>query len=564
MSKWFLSYMIGKKAGEYVEKKYRDRSLGRTIFSVVLFLFGVTMGSGIIRNFYDLIVWRGSVWGAFSQNWFSILVSRPVIYLIFAILVSVVPLAVKVGGSAARRGFGIGFALKLFAIPFVLSTYVFEIIAMIVAAWQVSADKGITSFRGFLVSVVWGIVIAKLYKNMLNKGMAAVNVEYDNLQQENLQNLLALAEKEYGLDHATEEVFAGYEQYDLAKYAPASPDQWYYYDDKNLKAYHTSGIKTIYVRNDDRLEAIVQLLHTALAGTAAANVPIESLIEDVLYNRENILRKYALPGSVPTLRFRQLNAFVAQRQREMENLFQVRMRSYITDYKGMKAGLDGEAALQQTLNMHSGAITNLENIRLEFGDDSVETDSIVITQSGVFAVEVKNYGADGAFRVIIEADGAWYKEYPPKRKGDEPEKQIMKNPYAQNDRHVAFLEDFVNDVLGRAREERVPVYNIIVIANDKVELSCSPAARQTLGRVGTVYNQIMQYTDKRLTTAEIDMLRAAFLERNCPPKAYPLSDYSGEMSRMVASYQRLYDYAVQTNTAIERCLTDNPYPDLPE
>ena len=137
MSKWFLSYMIGKKTGEYVEKKYRDRSLARTIFSVVLFLFGVTMGSGIIRNFYDLIVWRGSVWGAFSQNWFSIIVSRPVIYLIFAILVSVVPLAVKVGGSAARRGFGIVFALKLFAIPFVLSTYVFEIIAMIVAAWQV-------------------------------------------------------------------------------------------------------------------------------------------------------------------------------------------------------------------------------------------------------------------------------------------------------------------------------------------------------------------------------------------------------------------------------------------
>ena len=115
----------------------------------------------------------------------------------------------------------------------------------------------------------------------------------------------------------------------------------------------------------------------------------------------------------------------------------------------------------------------------------------------------------------------------------------MENPFEQNDRHIAFLERFINDLLGRDMMNYARIKNIIVVANDNVEISSDPAAKQTLTRVGNLYNQLTQDTAPRFTLDELHRIEQALTERNLPPKKYPMNDYREELRGMVSAYKRL-------------------------
>lgn len=101
----------------------------------------------------------------------------------------------------------------------------------------------------------------------------------------------------------------------------------------------------------------------------------------------------------------------------------------------------------------------------------------------------------------------------------------MPNPFEQNDRHIAFLERFINELLGRDMMNYARIKNIIVLANDNVEVINNPAAKQTLTRVGNLYNHLTQDTTPRFTLDELQHIEKALTERNLPPKKYPLNDY---------------------------------------
>lgn len=188
----------------------------------------------------------------------------------------------------------------------------------------------------------------------------------------------------------------------------------------------------------------------------------------------------------------------------------------------------------------------------------------MITTSGIFACEVKNYGREGRYQIVIEADGAWYREYPAKKPGEAPRREAMKNPYAQNERHVAYLEKFANEVLGRTQENRVQVHNLIVLGNDQVELSCDPRAEQSICRATTVYSQISRYREKVLTSEEIQKLSQALADNCKPHKAYALLDFGEEINRLAHSYCKLYRYAADLNQKLEGCFERYPDPDLPQ
>lgn len=80
---------------------------------------------------------------------------------------------------------------------------------------------------------------------------------------------------------------------------------------------------------------------------------------------------------------------------------------------------------------------------------------------------------------------------------------------------------------------------IIVVANDNVEISSDPAAKQTLTRVGNLYNQLTQDTAPRFTLDELHRIEQALTERNLPPKKYPMNDYREELRGVVSAYKRL-------------------------
>lgn len=401
---------------------------------------------------------------------------------------------------------------------------------------------------------------------LLGKGAETVEEQYRAYQHERMNLFLARAKENFGLDSVTPQIFEGFIRYDLAKEAASAPASMFYYDDNLYHAFHQSAEDQItYVINEDRPAAIDKILRNALSEFTAEDTGAEFWDHGsgiVSQFRRLIVDSQELTQT----RFLGANEFLASRKREMETLFQYRIQMYLKDYDGIVAGLRGEELLAQALELHGDALWHREGVRLEFdaGNVSVELDSIVITMSGIFSCEVKNYGREGQYKIVIEADGAWYREYPAKKPGEAPRREPMKNPYAQNDRHVAYLEKFANEVLGRTQENRVQVHNIIVLGNDQVELVCDPRAEQSICRAATVYSQIGRYQEKVLTRKEIQKLSQALTDHCKPPKAYALLDFGEEINGLAHSYGQLYRYAAELNQKLEACFARYPDPDLPQ
>lgn len=198
---------------------------------------------------------------------------------------------------------------------------------------------------------------------------------------------------------------------------------------------------------------------------------------------------------------------------------------YNGEYMAIKAGLDGEEYIRRALELHDGEFFVLYDLRLEFpgsdgGNDSVETDVLVLAPNGIFAIEVKNYGSTGKYKIIVTADGQWYKELPGGKRESIP------NPVAQNDRHIAFLGRFINELLGRDMMHRAAIENVIAIANDAVETDIYPGAPLTVTRAGNIYNCIMADRSPKFKLDELHLIKQELEKRALPPKAYPLYDYS--------------------------------------
>ena len=552
-----LSHLIGYTIGSSLARKSKN-PLKSMVLAILLYFYG----------FYTMAVFSEFLDAPSISKFQSTLVITLILAIFLAICALVISLTVsliKIKGPVGKKGVTIGYCFRSCAVRVIIRTVIFDVLAFILSL-IIKTGFPLAFVLMLLGPVLLPKLVIKNFLDALDNANASVNSMHEQIKQGNLQDFLRVAINHCGLDQKVLQILDGYKTYNLVSEAADDPELEFAYHSDSL-SYTAVNVKKSarWVTNDNRLDEINNLVHIGFGGTVAEKYDIVKIARDI--DDTGLLCKYGSNGAAfPTLRFAFLNDYFTRRKNEMEALLQYRITEYMKDYSGMKVGLDGEAALDKVLDMHSGAITHLKNIRLEFngGTDSVEVDSIVITQSGVFAVEVKNYGMSGNFRIVIEADGAWYREYPSHKPGGKPERQIMENPYSQNDRHVAFVEDMVNQVLGRSRENRVPVYNIIVLANDKVELVCSPAAKQTLGRIGTVYNQIMQYTDKVLSKSEIDLLKDAFDERNCPPKAYPLMNYSNEIRGLISSYRELYSFAAESHKAIEFCYSKQGYIELPE
>lgn len=236
---------------------------------------------------------------------------------------------------------------------------------------------------------------------------------------------------------------------------------------------------------------------------------------------------------------------------------------YKKEYEIIKSGLKGEYAVQEILDMHSGAFMVLHDIRLEFPSngpkpDSVEIDTLVLAPNGIFAIEVKNYGESGRFKIVVTSDGNWYKEYPPRYEGEEAKREQMQNPFAQNDRHVAYLERFINELLGRGMDNWAHVENIICISNDTVVLENDPGAKQTLTRVSNLYNHLTYDRTTRFSVDELSTIKQALESKSLPGKKYPLPDHSENLKALSHYYNFLINSRVSVIHAAGLCIQDHP------
>lgn len=256
--------------------------------------------------------------------------------------------------------------------------------------------------------------------------------------------------------------------------------------------------------------------------------------------------------------------------RKLDEIVSTRIAYYKSQCRIAEIGNDGEMAVRRVLDMHPGAFIPLHNIRLEFESRdgkriSIETDTLILAPNGIFAIEVKNYGSTGRYKIVVAPDGNWYKEFP--QKGDlasgaafkgkiETVRQPLESAFAQNSLHIGGLELIINEILGRDMINRVYVENVVVIANNEVEIESSLLGRQILTRVGTLYDCLTQNRERLFTMEDLELIREELEKRNLPPKRYPINDYWQELQGIVSVWRQIEEERNKVEQSVSQFIAE--------
>lgn len=305
--------------------------------------------------------------------------------------------------------------------------------------------------------------------------------------------------------------------------------------------------KEIWVNNDEKLSYYTNVFEN-LNNRCSGNFInyIDKLIQEgtnLQYNIDALSKELNVVSKLSTANNYKLKSF--------KSYIDIRYNHMMKDYKGCKAGIEGEERVNKELDLHPN-IVNLKNIRLEVKDNnnqinSIENDNILLTKNGIFVLEVKNYGQIGNYDIIIEKDGRWNRK-------DKINGTIspINNVIKQNNRHIGFLNKFINESTNRNFDAFVEVDGIIVIANEKITIE-NHNKYQNVFRDSELYSYIKS-KPVIFTKDELDDIENLIKNNNLEPKRYPVYDYVdeiignirhlevyiGEMKKVVASLENQY------------------------
>lgn len=227
--------------------------------------------------------------------------------------------------------------------------------------------------------------------------------------------------------------------------------------------------------------------------------------------------------------FNNLNS-ISRKYNSISNEFSNIVDSIKHDLNRVSKGINGEITVSKELKMFEHRYKILSNLLVEVEGKTAETDFMIISNRGIFAIEVKNYGRKGD-NLIIEDDGIWTIE---KQNGDI---QSLKSPVAQNNWHCSINEILLNKELQKKgiSLDGLEINTIIVIANDDITLTNK--GHNTVIRASEIVNTIQRYPiNNELTATLQDTICCIFEENNRPAKKYP---YINRLPALNSKYNKL-------------------------
>ena len=294
-----------------------------------------------------------------------------------------------------------------------------------------------------------------------------------------------------------------------------------------VKKIHIVGELEFQINNDVRFyydKVVEQLMNDSFRWYQDSGVWVDELSLDEENGKSVINIPPVIGGKYTTKKLFELSERVRTEINEAWNYFKklddgIRVASLFTEFRlectGTFLGEIGERRVAEELAPYESQMIVLPNLRLEVDGESIENDFVLVTPYGIYVLEVKNLGSSGGYELRIEKDGRWSKIY---NGGIEP----MDSPVHQNERHILYLEKYINGELGRELDDYLRVQGMIVIANDKVNI------------VNESDNLILRYTNVMSTLrrepvimkeAEMKQIGEILSRAGLPPKEYPIPNY---------------------------------------
>lgn len=197
-----------------------------------------------------------------------------------------------------------------------------------------------------------------------------------------------------------------------------------------------------------------------------------------------------------------------------------------------RVGLAGENVVDKELDFYRDKLHNLSNIRLEVEDTTVESDNIVLSDNGVFCIEVKNYGGNHrGSRIVVTKDGLWH------RYSAEGEVMEISDITSQVYRHIGITQRFVNEKL-REKYGDIPYvdfYPIIVFPNNSIEIENHSDI--PILRVSHIYHHISTFSSKGFSKVYWEDISDILNDNNKGVKPYPVKLCA---DKLIANYKKVY------------------------
>ena len=209
---------------------------------------------------------------------------------------------------------------------------------------------------------------------------------------------------------------------------------------------YMGNLQSHYVNNDERMKLLQSWANNLLIKHQVHFVSLSSLVSPYIHLIEKIQKlddSFQQKANIHPLQDLQIDEKLTENLKILHQyraLLMEKGNQLVHDYNATRLGLEGEKRVNEELALYDDVLMNIPNVRFEVNGSSVETDNLVLSPFGIFAIEVKNIGSSGKFKIKIEKDGRWVKVF-------KNSSQVTTNVTTQVYRHVALKQKLINHEL---------------------------------------------------------------------------------------------------------------------
>lgn len=219
------------------------------------------------------------------------------------------------------------------------------------------------------------------------------------------------------------------------------------------------------------------------------------------------------------------------------------------------SGVAGEKMVEEEFDIYKDELEYFSNIRFEDDNLSVETDGLIVSDRGIFSIEIKNFKFP---KIKISKDGQWKKCY--YGAGGTLEEEVMKDVGSQMNRHIIITERLFNRHLKEQNiKDKIEIKPMIIIANNQIEIEND--SDMVIVRSSQIYNNFKK-SDCNYSKKAISEIKKYIKDNKLSAKKYDIINYEKTFENITKSLLENRNKNVELFNEILRVLNEDLPKDL--
>ncbi len=149
-----------------------------------------------------------------------------------------------------------------------------------------------------------------------------------------------------------------------------------------------------------------------------------------------------------------------------------------------------KTSVNTTVELFEKQAINLSDYSILLDGETIDYDNIIITNRGIFIIDIETFDSSIPFELLIERDGNWYKRFYNEDSQLRLE-SLSPSITSTNNYSMLKLEKHLNQLLNRPLDQYIEMKEIVILSNDDMLLENN--STQTVIRVGELVSVLRSY-----------------------------------------------------------------------